>query len=82
VQPNPSVERTLASTVDVRTIQPSEIEQARVLLASTGWSHRVCDPAQFRDLVSRSQVALFRIPFQGGALAIVFYAVAVVLRQT
>lgn len=47
--------------MDIRPIQPDEIEQARVLLANSGWSHRVADPAQFRDLISRSQVALVAV---------------------
>jgi ribosomal protein S18 acetylase RimI-like enzyme len=50
--------------VDIRPIQPGEIEQARVLLANTGWSHRVSDPDQFRDLVSRSQIALVAVDQQ------------------
>jgi ribosomal protein S18 acetylase RimI-like enzyme len=50
--------------VDIRPIQPDEIEQARILLANTGWSHRVSDPAEFRDLISRSQVALVAVDQQ------------------
>ena len=44
--------------MEIRAIQPSEIEQARVLLARIGWAHRVSDPEQFRDLIARSQIAL------------------------
>lgn len=47
--------------MDIRAIRPEEIEQARVLLASIGWAHRVADPEEFRDLVSRSQVALVAV---------------------
>ena len=47
--------------MNIRPIHTDEIEQARVLLANTGWSHRVSDPAQFRDLISRSQVALVAV---------------------
>jgi ribosomal protein S18 acetylase RimI-like enzyme len=45
----------------IRPIAPGEIEQARLLLASAGWSHRVADPARFRDLIARSQVALVAV---------------------
>jgi len=47
--------------VDIRSIRSAEIEQARVLLARIGWSHRVSDPQQFRDLISKSQVALVAV---------------------
>jgi len=44
--------------VEVRPIQPSELEAARQLLSANGWGARVADPALFRELVERSQVAL------------------------
>jgi len=47
--------------MNIRPIHLDEIEHARVLLASAGWSHRVGDPAEFRDLISHSQVALVAI---------------------
>jgi ribosomal protein S18 acetylase RimI-like enzyme len=47
--------------VEIRPIHSAEVEQARVLLARVGWSHRVSDPQQFRDLISRSQIALVAI---------------------
>ena len=47
--------------MEIRTIKPDEIEQARVLLATIGWSHRVADAQEFRDLISRSQVALVAV---------------------
>ena len=47
--------------MDIRAIRPDEVEQARVLLARIGWSHRLADPEDFRDLISRSQVALVAI---------------------
>ena len=47
--------------MEIRAIRPGEIEQARVLLANIGWSHRVADPEEFRDLISRSQVALVAV---------------------
>lgn len=44
--------------MEIRTIQPGELEQARQLLARNGWAARVGDPDGFRALVDRSQVAL------------------------
>jgi ribosomal protein S18 acetylase RimI-like enzyme len=40
---------------------PSEIEAARQLLAASGWEHRVSNPEQFRELLSRSQVTLLAV---------------------
>lgn len=51
----------LDNTMVIRTIEPVEIEQARVLLASIGWSHRVGDAAAFRDLIARSPMALVAV---------------------
>ena len=45
----------------VRPILPEEIEQARLLLAANDWGPRVQDPAVFRELVARSQVALVAV---------------------
>jgi ribosomal protein S18 acetylase RimI-like enzyme len=47
--------------MDVREIQPSEIEAARRLVEACGWGHRVSNPARFRELVSRSQRCLVAI---------------------
>jgi len=47
--------------VQIRNILPSEIEPARLLLAASGWEHRVSDPMQFRELLSRSQVSLVAV---------------------
>jgi predicted N-acetyltransferase YhbS len=47
--------------VQIRAIQPSEIEAARRLLAANGWAKRVADAAQFQLLVSRSQRALVAV---------------------
>ena len=47
--------------MEIRDIRPSEIEAARLLLAASGWTHRVADPEQFRELVSRSQRALVAV---------------------
>src|SRR6266446_1848797 len=47
--------------MEIRDIRPSEVEAARRLLEAGGWSHRVSDPDQFRELVSRSQRSLVAI---------------------
>jgi len=47
--------------VQIRAIQPTEIEPARRLLAANGWEKRVADAAQFQLLVSRSQRALVAV---------------------
>ena len=47
--------------MEIRPIHPDEIEQARLLLAAIGWSHRVGDAEEFRDLVASSQVALVAV---------------------
>jgi ribosomal protein S18 acetylase RimI-like enzyme len=47
--------------MDVRAINPGEIEQARVLLAENGWARRVADTAAFGELVARSQIALVAV---------------------
>ena len=47
--------------MEIRDVRPSEIEAARRLLAASGWTHRVSDPKEFRELVSRSQRALVAV---------------------
>jgi len=47
--------------MEIRDVRPSEIEAARRLLEASGWTHRVSDPAEFRELVSRSQRALVAV---------------------
>ena len=47
--------------MQIRAIQPAEIEAARQLLAANGWARRVGDADEFRKLVSRSQRALVAI---------------------
>jgi ribosomal protein S18 acetylase RimI-like enzyme len=47
--------------VEIRPILADEIEQARAILAASGWSERVGDPAWFRELVERSQVVLVAV---------------------
>ena len=47
--------------MDVRPIQPQEIEAARQLLADNQWGPRVEDAAVFRQLLAQSQVALVAV---------------------
>jgi len=47
--------------MQIRPILPEEIEQARLLLDANGWGPRVQDPAVFRQLLDRSQVALVAV---------------------
>ena len=45
----------------IRKLLPAEVEQARRLLAANAWGSRVADPATFRELLARSQVALVAV---------------------
>lgn len=47
--------------VQIRPILPAEVEQARLLLVANDWGPRVADPATFRTLVTRSQLALVAV---------------------
>lgn len=47
--------------MEIRDIRSWEIEAARRLLEASGWTHRVSDPANFRELVARSQCALVAV---------------------
>ena len=47
--------------MEIRDIRPSEIEAARRLLEASGWTRRVSDAKDFRELVSRSQRALVAV---------------------
>ena len=47
--------------MEIRPIQPGEVEAARALLVAAGWVRKVSDPAAFRELLSRSQVALVAV---------------------
>lgn len=47
--------------MEIRTIQPSEIEAARLLLLANDWGHRVSDPDRFKQIVSRSQASLVAV---------------------
>jgi ribosomal protein S18 acetylase RimI-like enzyme len=47
--------------MEIRDIRTSEIESARRLLETSGWTHRVSDPESFRELISRSQRAIVAV---------------------
>ena len=47
--------------MEIRDIQPTEIEAARRLVEGCGWGYRVANPARFRELLSRSQRCLVAI---------------------
>ncbi len=47
--------------MQIRPILPSEIEAVRRLLEASGWTHRVSDPENFRELIARSQRALVAV---------------------
>lgn len=47
--------------MEIRAIQPSEVEQARELLVASNWGPRVADAAVFRELLGCSQLALVAI---------------------
>jgi ribosomal protein S18 acetylase RimI-like enzyme len=47
--------------MQVRPIQPTELEAARGLLVASGWDRRVSNADDFRELVARSSVALVAV---------------------
>jgi ribosomal protein S18 acetylase RimI-like enzyme len=47
--------------VEVRPIQPGDIESARLLIQAGGWIARDTDPERFRRLVARSQLSLVAV---------------------
>lgn len=47
--------------MEIRPIQPHEIEAARQLLMANDWGPRVQDPDVFAELLSRSQIALVAV---------------------
>jgi len=47
--------------MDIRTIDPSELEAARLLLVANGWDRAVDDAETFVRLVSRSQLAIVAV---------------------
>ncbi len=50
--------------MEIRAIQPSEVEAARRLLVANGWTRGVSDVEDFRKLLSRSQLTLVAV--EGG----------------
>src|SRR6188768_324978 len=44
--------------VDIRSIQPEEFEETRLLLIANGWRRREVEPDRFPELVARSSQAL------------------------
>ena len=47
--------------MEIRTIDPAELEAARLLLVANGWDRAVDDAPTFARLVSRSQMALVAV---------------------
>lgn len=47
--------------MQIRSILPTEMEAARLLLQVNNWGKRVADPKTFAELVSRSQIALVAV---------------------
>lgn len=47
--------------MQVRHIQPSELEAARQLLLANGWDRKVATLAEFTELVARSSIALVAV---------------------
>jgi ribosomal protein S18 acetylase RimI-like enzyme len=51
----------MTKPIQVRPIQVSEIEHARLLLAANNWGPRVENAEVFHELVSRSQIAIVAV---------------------
>lgn len=47
--------------MEIRDIRPSEIEAARRLLSAAGWTDRVSNPEEFRELLSRSSRSIVAV---------------------
>jgi predicted N-acetyltransferase YhbS len=47
--------------MEIRAIQPEEIETVRLLLQANDWGHRVADPRRFSEMLSRSQLSLVAV---------------------
>ena len=56
--------------MEVRAVQPSEIETARQLLLAAGWDRKVSNREEFAELVTRSQLAPVAI-HEGGVVGFV-----------
>ena len=56
--------------MQIRSVLPAEVEQARLLLEANHWGARVADPATFAELVRRSPIALVAV--EGGGRVIGF----------
>ena len=50
--------------MEIRAIQPPELEAARGLLVAAGWDRGVSDAGEFRRLLTRSQLTLVAV--EGG----------------
>ena len=50
--------------MEIRAIQPSEVDAARRLLMASGWDRGVSEAEKFRKLLSRSQLTLVAV--EGG----------------
>lgn len=48
-------------SVQVRPVEPTEIEAVRQLLLDNGWQHRVGSTSQLAELISRSHLALVAV---------------------
>ncbi len=48
-------------SVQVRPVEPTEIEAVRQLLLDNGWQHRVGSTSQLAELISRSRLALVAV---------------------
>jgi ribosomal protein S18 acetylase RimI-like enzyme len=48
-------------SVQVRPVEPTEIEAVRQLLLDNGWQHRVGSTSQLAELISRSHLALVSV---------------------
>ncbi len=49
------------NSVQIRNIEPEEVEPARLLLDANGWGPRVQDGEVFEELLARSQVVLVAV---------------------
>lgn len=47
--------------MQIRPIEPDEIEAARLLMVDNNWGPRVQDPVVFRQLLAQSQLALVAV---------------------